>query len=67
VEPDPARAVAAARRTLPGADVHVGARPEVGGSIAIEVRYRAVTDVPLVGLLFPDPELHARSVMRVER
>jgi hypothetical protein len=33
----------------------------------VEVRYRAVTDVPLVGVLFPDPELHARAVMRAER
>jgi len=67
VEPDPARAVAAARRTLPGAEVDVGARPAVGEPIAVDVRYRAVTDVPLVGLLFPDPEMHARAVMRVER
>ena len=67
VEPDPARAVAAARRTLPGADVDVGARPAVGGSIAVEVSYRSVTDLPLVGLLFPDPVLHGRAVMRVER
>lgn len=67
VEPDPARAVAAARRTLPEADVDVGARPAVGGSITVEVSYRSVTDLPLVGRLFPDPVLHARAVMRVER
>ena len=67
VEPDPRRAVAAAHRTLPGARVDVGDRPGVGGSITVEVRFRAVTDVPLVGALFPDPELHARAVMRVER
>ncbi len=67
VEPDPARAVAVARRTLPHADVDVGTRPEVGGSITVDVRYRSVTDVPLVGRLFPDPELHSRAVMRVER
>lgn len=67
VEPDPERAIAAAHRTLPDAEVDVGDRPEVGGSIAIEVRYRAVTDVPVVGALFPDPELRARAVMRVER
>lgn len=67
VEPDPARAVAAARRTLPGADVDVGSRPEVGRAITVEVSYRSVTDLPLVGLLFPDPVLHSRAVMRVER
>lgn len=67
VEPDPAHAIAAAHRTLPHADVDVGPRPRVGGAITVEVRYRSVTDVPLVGRLFPDPELHARAVMRVER
>ena len=67
VEPNPARAVEAARRTLPGADVAVAPRPAVGEPIAVDVSYRSVTDVPLVGLLFPDPVLHHRAVMRVER
>ena len=67
VDPDPARAVAAARRTLPGAEVDVAPRPAVGEPISVEVSYRAVTDVPLVGVLFPDPVLHGRAVMRVER
>jgi hypothetical protein len=31
------------------------------------VRYRSRTDLPLVGVLFPDPELRAASTMRVER
>jgi len=53
VDPDPGRAVRAAHRTLPGADVDIGARPKVGG---VEV-----------GVLFPDPDLHATSVMRVEK
>lgn len=67
VDPDPARAARAARRTLPGAEVHVGARPGVGGEVSVTVSYRSVTDLPLVGALFPDPELHATAVMRVER
>lgn len=67
VEPDPARAVRAARRTLPGADVQVGERPDVGGDITVDVSYTSVTDLPLVGALFPDPELHASATMRVER
>lgn len=67
VTPDPHRAVEAAHRTLPGAEVDVGARPAVGEPITVDVRYRSVTDLPLVGLLFPDPEMHARAVMRVER
>ena len=67
VDPDPSSAVDAAHRTLPHADVDVSSRPSVGEPIAVEVRYRAVTDVPLVGVLFPDPVLHSRAVMRVER
>ena len=67
VDPDPGRAAKAARRTLPDAEVTVSARPEVGEPIAVEVTYRSVTDLPLVGALFPDPTLRHRSVMRVER
>ena len=67
VDPDPDRAVAAARRTLPGVDVDVSPRPAVGEPISVEVTYRSVTDVPLVGVLFPDPVLRSRAVMRVER
>ena len=67
VDPDPARAVHAAHRTLPGADVEVGDRPKVGGEISVTVHYTSLTDLPLVGVLFPDPDLHATSVMRVEK
>ena len=67
VDPDPRGAVEAARRTLPDAVVHVGERPAVGEPITVEVEYRAVTSVPLVGVLFPDPLFRSRVVMRVER
>jgi hypothetical protein len=67
VDPDPGRAERAAHRTLRGADVDVGDRPRVGEPISVDVSYRSVTDLPLVGALFPDPELHARVSMRVER
>jgi Flp pilus assembly pilin Flp len=67
VDPDPGGAARAAHRTLPGARVQVGARPRVGEPITVEVSYHAVTNVPLVGALFPDPTIHARAVMRVER
>jgi hypothetical protein len=67
VDPDPSRAVKAARRTLPDAEVAVGARPAVGEPISVEVSYRSVTDLPLVGALFPDPVMRSRTVMRVER
>ena len=52
---------------LPGADVDVGERPKVGEEIRVTVHYTSVTDLPLVGVLFPDPDLHATSVIRVER
>ena len=67
VDPDPGRAVKAARRTLPDAEVSVDARPALGEPIAVEVTYHSVTDLPLVGPLVPDATLRARSVMRVER
>jgi hypothetical protein len=67
VEPDPSRAVAAANRVLHGTKVTVGARPRVGDPISVDVSFRSVTDLPLVGALFPDPVLHAHAVMRVER
>lgn len=67
VDPDPERAIRAARRVLPGAKVRVGARPAVGEQISVEVSYVSVTDLPLVGVLFPDPQLQATVVMRVER
>jgi TadE-like protein len=67
VDRDPGAPVAAAHRTLPGAQVSVGARPHVGGEITINVTYHSVTNLPLVGALFPDPDLHASATMRVER
>lgn len=67
VDRDPAHAVDAARRVARGADVTVGPRPDVGRPITVEVRFRAHTDLPLVGALFPDPLLEARARMRVER
>lgn len=67
VDPDPGSAVRAARRALPEADVHVGARPAIGEQISVEVTYTSHTDLPLVGVLFPDPTLHSTVVMRVEK
>jgi hypothetical protein len=67
VDPDPGRARRAAHRTLTDASVHVGTRPKVGEPIRVEVRYRSVTDLPLVGALMPDPVLSAHAEMRVER
>ena len=67
VERDPAAATRAARRVLAHADVHVGPRPALGQPIVVEVTYHVRTDLPLVGAWMPDPDLHARAVMRVER
>ncbi|MFI5046807.1 MAG: TadE/TadG family type IV pilus assembly protein [Acidimicrobiia bacterium] len=67
VDPDPAAAVRAAHRTLPRADVHVSDRPRVGDDISVTVEYHSVTSLPLVGVLFPDPDLRATATMRVER
>jgi hypothetical protein len=62
-----ADASAAAHRVLPGARVAVGPRPDVGEPIEVDVEYRSVTDLPLVGALFPDPVLHHSATMRVEK
>jgi len=67
VDPAGGAAERAAHRVLAGAQVDVGPRPAVGRPITVTVTYRAVTDLPLVGALFPDPELRASAVMRVER
>jgi Flp pilus assembly protein TadG len=67
VDPDPARAVAAAHRTLPGAEVRVAGRGRIGEPVAVVVTYESRTNLPLVGPLFPDPTLSSRVVMRVEK
>ncbi len=67
VDRDPGAATRAARRVLARAEVRVGARPAVGQQIGVDVSYHDRTDVPLVGALFPDLDLHAHAVMRVER
>ena len=60
-------AARAAQRVLARAEVHVGARPAIGAPISVDVTYHDHTDLPLVGALFPDPDLHAHAMMRVER
>ena len=45
-----------------------GCAPEPSaGRSRVDVEYHSRTDLPLVGALFPDPDLHAHAVMRVER
>jgi hypothetical protein len=56
----------AATRVLPGARVSVTGGDDVGDPVTATVGYRAVTSLPLVGPLIPDPWLHASVTMRSE-
>ena len=67
VDGDRERGKAAAAEVLPGASVHMGTRPAPGELLAVTVRYRSRTAMPVVGRLIPDPVLSARAVMRVEQ
>jgi hypothetical protein len=67
LDADPARAQAAAQAVLPGAEVRRSPRPPVGEMVSVEVGYRSVTALPVVGPLLPDPWVSARAVMQVER
>jgi Flp pilus assembly protein TadG len=67
VEPGPRAPTEAAERVLPGATTTVVVRGAVGAPVRVRVDYRSATDVPLVGPLLPDADLHAEAVMRVER
>ena len=44
----------------------VETQPAGDGRVRVRVRYRLVTDVPLVGALIGDVDLHAEAVMRIE-
>jgi Flp pilus assembly protein TadG len=44
-------------------DVHAD---QGDGDVEVDLRYRSLTDLPLVGPLVPDVVLHARAVMRRE-
>ena len=61
------RVVDAARRTLGGASVQVRRSGGVGDPVAVVVRYRDHTNLPLIGPLFPDVVLTAHATMRAER
>lgn len=63
-----ARRAAEAGSGLSGARLRVTVerRDPPGGQVRIRVNYRAPTDVPVVGLLFPDVGLSSQAVMRVE-
>jgi Flp pilus assembly protein TadG len=64
--------VSAAARRAAGLDparlsVDVGSRGGAGSAVTVTVRYRAPTDVPIVGAFFGDYEMAQSVTMRVER
>jgi hypothetical protein len=63
----PERVRDAARRALPGVTVETERGRGVGDPVVVVVRYLDRTNLPLIGPLFPDVELHARATMRAER
>jgi Flp pilus assembly protein TadG len=67
--PDAARKAASASSGLASSrlDVQVSGRSGPGSRVRVLVRYRAPTDVPLVGPLMGDMSLQADATMRVER
>jgi len=62
-----ARVRGAARDVLPDARVTIERKGDIGEPIVVSVRHTARTNLPLIGALFPDPVLHARTVMRREK
>lgn len=70
VDSDPAVARRAAEAGAPldpaRLDVSVDRRPAAPGRVTVEIRYRAPTDVALVGPLVPDLVLTAAATMRIE-
>jgi hypothetical protein len=67
VSGDPALVAAAARRTLPGADVRIVRRGGVAEPVEVAITFVSHTNLPLVGAFVPDVTLRRESVMRVER
>ena len=70
VDPDPKAAMRAAKAATAldsgRMTVVVHGRNGPGSRVEVEVTYRAPTDVPLVGGLLGDLDLHAEATMRVE-
>ena len=61
------RVQGAARDVLGGAVVDVTTPGQIGEPVVVRVHYKSRTTLPLVGALFPDPDLTARAVMRREK
>ena len=67
--PDAARRAAIASSGLASGRIAVDVigRGAPGSRVRVDVRYRAATDVPLVGAALGDVQMHAEATMRVER
>jgi hypothetical protein len=68
VDADPSAAGVAAAGGAPLDVRHLDVETERAGDhrVRVRVRYTLVTDVPLVGSLIGDVDLHAEAVMRIE-
>jgi Flp pilus assembly protein TadG len=66
--PDAARAAAAASSGLASnrMQVSISGRGVPGSHVTVTVTYRAPTEVPLVGAMMGDVEMHASATMRTE-
>lgn len=67
VDPSGADAAAAVRRVLPGAHLALQRGRGVGAIVRADVALRSTTDLPIIGPLLPDVDLHATVTMRAER
>ncbi len=67
VDPDVGRAQAAGHNVSPLAQLQVDRPAKVGESLTVHASQHMMTNVPVVGRLFPDVDLSARAVMRVEK
>ncbi len=66
VSSDQSRAIEAARRSNPHADVKVS-RPRVGEYLHVTVSEKVESSLPFIGVVFPEVTVSSRSVMRVEK
>ena len=67
VDPSGADAGAAVQRVLPGARLDLQRGSGIGAIVRAAVVFRCATDLPVIGPLLPDLDLHAVVTMRAEQ
>jgi Flp pilus assembly protein TadG len=67
VAPGGDRARDAVRHLLGGARLELSGGGAIGEPVTATVRYTAATDVPIVGVFFPDVELRDSTTIRAEQ